>query len=472
MRAPLLPLPLLLLLSPVSRAAPPENRILSLPGATLPPSPLYSGYVPVGTAPSRHFLFHLLATSASATPETDPLVLWTTGGPGCSSLFAFLTEHGALNVNPDGSNTLVANAYAWNARANVIYVEAPVCVGNSWAEDGNCTSGDDLAAADNHAFLAGFLALYPEYQGRRFYLSGESYSGHYTLQLANLLYTNPIPGLNFQGFLVGNPSLDSHFDGQNYWSFMNYHGLSSDETYAAAVVACNGTFTGPLSPQCAALLAQIRAELPYTNPYNILAPCNGPPSLDGSCFTTAGAAAASGSSSGLSARSQTVVPCMNVTPSVAYLNLPAVKQALHVSPNVTLAWDVCSSALVYTQYAASVVDIYLALKDNVDILVYSGDLDSCVPFLCTEQAVDSFGWTPDPAYNYTRWWITDDEGRPQIAGYIRKYVSATGRVAARATIRGAGHMAPGADIGKPQAALALFNAFLDGGAWPITPPGA
>jgi hypothetical protein len=246
---------------------------------------------------------------------------------------------------------------------------------------------------------------------------------------------------------------------------------------------CNNTFTGPLSPECSSILTQIRAQLPYTNPYNIYAPCNGPPSLDGSCFTSAESAASVASSSSSSSSSsspvhvgpirsssQTIVPCMNVTPAVAYMNLPAVRQALHASPAVTVPWDVCSSILNYTQYAATVRDIYLALKDKVNILVYSGDVDSCVPYLCTEAAVDSFGWTPDPVNNYTRWWITDPEGRPQIAGYVREYVSATGKVAARATIRGAGHMAPGADIGRPAAALALFNAFLDGGKWPIAPP--
>jgi carboxypeptidase C (cathepsin A) len=453
-------------------AAPPGARVTSLPGVpTMPPFALYSGYIPVPALHgATHNLFYLLVESASATPDADPLVIWNTGGPGCSSLYAFATEHGALLVNPDGAS-LRPNPYSWNARANMLYVESPVCVGFSTASDGNCTTGDDAAAADMAAFVAGFVAAYPEFANRPLFLSGESYSGHYTPQLAALLHASPPPGVNLRGFLVGNPSFEGAYDGGSYWWLMASHGLVSTAEFGAALATCNGTFVGPQSPACAAAVAAMRSQIPYTNPYNILAPCDGPPSLDGSCFTAAGATGQTGAEALAAARvgSQTVVPCMNVTPGVAYFNLPAVRAALHVAPDAH-AWDVCSSWVNYTQYAPTVRPEYLALKDAIDILVYSGDVDSCVPFLGTQAGIDSLGWAVDTAWD--RWWVTDDAGLPQIAGYVRTYASATGRVAAYATIKGAGHMAPGPDIGRPAAALALLNAFLDGGKWPPQPPGA
>jgi hypothetical protein len=39
------------------------------------------------------------------------------------------------------------------------------------------TPGDISTALDNVQFIKGFLAQYPEFQGRQFWLTGESYGG-------------------------------------------------------------------------------------------------------------------------------------------------------------------------------------------------------------------------------------------------------------------------------------------------------
>ena len=464
---------------PHAQAAPEVNRITYLPGldnSSFPLFPMYSGYINVNLDPTNQQELFYWHVQSNNTPNNDPLVFWNTGGPGCSSLYALLTEHGPLSINPDGK-TLSLNPYSWNlAGSNMVYVESPVCVGFSYSVTNNCTTGDDIAAQSMYLFIKNFINEYPEYNNRPVYLSGESYSGHYTLQISYLLYTNPLPNVNFQGFLVGNPSLDGYYDSQNYWQFMSLHSLAATEEYNDAYTICNGSFTGNLSPACSQALSTIRSNIPYTNPYNIYAPCNGPPSLDGSCFTMQNVLSelsARGEMYGTSieSKSQTVVPCMNVTPGVVYLNTPEVQTALHVAPQSQIhAWDVCSSYVNYTQYAATVVPIYQTLKDKVDILVYSGDVDSCVPYLGTEAAVDSFGWEVDTPY--IRWWIQDQNGLPQRAGFLRKYKSSTNHVAAYATISGAGHMSPGKEIGKPEAAFTLFQGFINKGSWPITPPAA
>jgi serine carboxypeptidase-like clade 2 len=103
--------------------------------------------------------------------------------------------------------------------ANMIYLEAPAGVGFSYASNGNYTTGDNATALDNYNFLAGFIQQYPEYAQRPFYVSGESYGGHYVPQLASLLAAKPIPGINLKGFFVGNPSFDGFYDSNNYWTF-------------------------------------------------------------------------------------------------------------------------------------------------------------------------------------------------------------------------------------------------------------
>lgn len=186
-----------------SRATPPPSRhaVTSLPGYTGPPLHAWSGYVDVSTGTHRspgdasdssrnttnnnnnntatfsgggRYLFYYHVESDRAA-STDPLVFWFTGGPGCSSLFGMLYENGPHRVHGDG--TVGSNVYSWSRVANMVWVESPVGVGFSYDEDGNYTTGDDAAAADNQRFVHGFLAAYPEYQGRPIYLAGESFAG-------------------------------------------------------------------------------------------------------------------------------------------------------------------------------------------------------------------------------------------------------------------------------------------------------
>ena len=55
-----------------------------------------------------------------------PLVVWLTGGPGCSSTLALLTENGPCKVNDDGKSTTV-NPYSWTEAAHVLWLDQVSC---------------------------------------------------------------------------------------------------------------------------------------------------------------------------------------------------------------------------------------------------------------------------------------------------------------------------------------------------------
>lgn len=77
------------------------------------------------------------------------------------------------------------NKYAWNKKANVIYLESPGTVGFSTATTKFRIANDTSVAKDNLKALQMFFDLYPQYKGNDFYIAGESYAGIYIPRLAD-----------------------------------------------------------------------------------------------------------------------------------------------------------------------------------------------------------------------------------------------------------------------------------------------
>ena len=86
----------------------------------------HSGYLDVAIG-TKYFFWMFESRSK---PSTDPLVLWLTGGPGCSSQLALLAENGPCNMAKNGTGT-EKNPYSWTSNANVIWVDQPAATGFS-----------------------------------------------------------------------------------------------------------------------------------------------------------------------------------------------------------------------------------------------------------------------------------------------------------------------------------------------------
>lgn len=95
--------------------------------------------------------------------------------------------------------------------ANVLFLESPTGVGFSYSNTSSdyLKAGDRTTANENYAFLVNWLERFPEYKTRDFYISGESYAGHYVPQFAHtILYHNKKnkngngPIINLKGIIV------------------------------------------------------------------------------------------------------------------------------------------------------------------------------------------------------------------------------------------------------------------------------
>ncbi|KAG6879893.1 hypothetical protein C0992_009884 [Termitomyces sp. T32_za158] len=143
----------------------------------------YSGYLDV--ADDKHLFFWFFESRSS--PAKAPLVLWLNGGPGCSSSTGLLFELGPCSVSNEGKNTTF-NPHSWNNNANIIFLDQPVNVGYSYAEEGTTVNTSPVAGKDVYAFLQLFLNRFPEYSTQPFHIAAESYGGTYAPNFANVIY--------------------------------------------------------------------------------------------------------------------------------------------------------------------------------------------------------------------------------------------------------------------------------------------
>ena len=61
----------------------------------------------------------------------------------------------------------------------MVFIEQPVGVGFSTTTEAKIAYGDAQAAADNHRFVVGFFERFSNLAKQDFYITSESYGGHY-----------------------------------------------------------------------------------------------------------------------------------------------------------------------------------------------------------------------------------------------------------------------------------------------------
>lgn len=302
-------------------------------------------------------------------------MIWLTGGPGCSSTLALLTENGPCSVTKDGKSTEV-NQYSWTESAHVLWLDQPAGVGFSYGEETD--TNEKMIGEDAYFFLQAFFQTYPEYQSNPLYITGESYAGHYVPAISHRVWMgnkeskpNTIK-LNLAGIAIGNGLTNPEHQYPAYVEMVtnNSHGIKivDDDTAAAmsAVVPkcvslikqCNSgdSMIDSFACQTAFLICNAGLTSPYQmtglNPYDIRIPCKVRPL------------------------------CYDFSHVATFLNLESTKKALHVDEKHSHNWDSCNFGInmkFHTDwmkdFSGFVADL---LNDQIPVLIYAGDVD----FIC------------------------------------------------------------------------------------------
>ncbi|KAM0894558.1 hypothetical protein ACQ4PT_024392 [Festuca glaucescens] len=349
-------------------------------------------------------LFYFFFESRRHKKE-DPVVIWLTGGPGCSSELALFYENGPFQIADDLS--LVWNEFGWDQESNLIYVDQPTGTGFSYSSDSRDTRHNEASVSnDLYDFLQAFFKEHPQYVENDFYITGESYAGHYIPAFATRVHqgnkNNDGIHINLKGFAIGNGLTDPAIQYKAYTDYALNMSLITESEFNKInkiVPACElavklcGT-TGTVSclaayVVCNTIFSSIRLIIGNKNYYDIRKPCVG--SL-----------------------------CYDFSNLEKFLNQESVRESLGVGD---IEFVSCSP----TVYQAMLLDwmrnlelgIPELLEDNIKVLIYAGEYDLICNWLGNSRWVNSMEWSGKKAFG-------DSAEKPftvdgQEAGVLKSY---------------------------------------------------
>ncbi|KAF2536763.1 hypothetical protein F2Q68_00023039 [Brassica cretica] len=221
-----------------------------LPGFEGPlPFALETGYVSVGESEDVELFYYFVKSERN--PKKDPLMIWLTGGPGCSSLSALLFANGPLAFKKDEYNgtlpPLELASFSWTKVANILLLESPVGTGYSYAKTPLASEASDTKQFHQiDQFLRRWLVDHPEFISSPFYVGGDSYAGHIVPGVVQQISLGNEKGLtpfiSLQGYVLGNPVTNLKVETNHRVSFAHAMGLISHELFESLEKSCGGNY--------------------------------------------------------------------------------------------------------------------------------------------------------------------------------------------------------------------------------------
>ncbi|OAY45118.1 serine carboxypeptidase-like 12 [Manihot esculenta] len=419
----------------------------NLPGFSgVLPFKLETGYVSVNESE----LFYLFVES-QGKPKQDPLLVYLIGGPGCSALNGFFFQTGPLILNTSdysgGLPQLLYNEFTWTKTSSIIFVDAPVGSGYSYA---NSAQGyyvsDTISVAQIHVFLRKWLADHQEYIENPFFIASDSFSGIITPVLAQeIIFGNEgglQPTINLQGIVSGSSHINYSLEANSRIPLAYSLALISRSVYESAKNSCNENYldVDSSNAECLQDLEEIDECIDPINEENILEPkcAELSPKPDDDLRQQARRSLIAHSRN---LRRPFFRPhdywCRNFEYKLLdiWANDKSVQDALHVRRGSIKEWYRCNNSIpdnTYSYDIGSGVDYYSNLTNyGLQVLLYSADHDLVIPYISTLEWIESLDLTVD--YAWRPWFV-----HGQVAGYTLRNEYHGFRLTF-ATLKGAGH---------------------------------
>ncbi|GAV75570.1 Peptidase_S10 domain-containing protein, partial [Cephalotus follicularis] len=420
----LIALPLLIF----SHIAASQTIVETLPGFGKLPFKLETGYVGVGEADEVQLFYYFLESERD--PSFDPLVLWLTGGPGCSGFSALAFEIGPLTFDylsyTGGIPPLKLNPYSWTKVASIIFIDAPVGTGFSYAKTTEASyTSDTKSAQQTYSFLRKWLMDHPKFLDNPLYIAGDSYSGKIIPMLVQEISDgNEVghqPPLNIKGYIMGNPVTDEHMDLNSRVPYAQLKALISEELYESTKLNCMGEYIYPNTSNalCIKDLQNVTDCIGGLYYANILEPSCTVLSPKSMGLKWDRGALINDSVDILLSTPKLLGPwcrSYNYLYSYIWANDRTVQEALHIREGTKEDWERCNSSLSYLHDVQTVVPYHRNLiKKGYRVLVYSGDQDLAIPYVGTQAWIKSLNLTIED--DWAPWFVDG-----QVAGLASIYL--------------------------------------------------
>jgi cathepsin A (carboxypeptidase C) len=396
----------------------------------------YSGYFAINNSTKNYFYWFFESRSQ---PSTDPVTLWMTGGPGCSSAVALFGENGPCTVNKDLSTS--SNPYSWNTFSNLLYIDQPAGTGFSYGSFPSDYDHDEAGVSeDMFHFLQLFFSAHPEYQKQDFYAFGESYAGHFIPATTHRVWQGNQQSegvhINLVGVSVGNGLTDPEVQYQ-YYADMAYNNKvrpivskSTYESMKSAIPGCVSQITKCQTETSACSGAEMTCNSAMLSPvqetginlYDIREQCQNPPL------------------------------CYDFSAVSSFLNQASTKKELGTTGH---SWSDCNQ-IVNMMFASDWMKNFQTqfpdmLASNIRVLIYAGDVDFICNYMGNKAWTLAMEWPHKADFNAavdTEW-----SANGKTAGMAR---SSNGFTFLQ--VYDAGHMVP---RDQPAAALEMLRTFLN-----------
>ncbi|KAF9676641.1 hypothetical protein SADUNF_Sadunf08G0024100 [Salix dunnii] len=374
----------------------------------------------------------------SRTSKKDPVVIWLTGGPGCSSELAMFYENGPYTIANNLS--LVQNKYGWDKVSNLLYVDQPTGTGYSYSTDRRDIRHDeDGVSNDLYDFLKAFFEEHPELAKNDFYITGESYAGHYIPAFAARVHKGNKAKegihINLKGFAIGNGLTDPAIQYKAYADYALDMGIIKQAEHdrinkivpvcemAIKLCGTDGTVSCMASYLvCNTIFNNIISVAGNINYYDIRKNCEG--SL-----------------------------CYDFSNMEKFLGQKSVKEALGVG-------DIDFVSCSPTVYQAMLVDwmrnlevgIPALLEDGIKLLVYAGEYDLICNWLGNSRWVHAMEWPGQKEF------VASPEVPFEVSGSEAGVLKSYGPLTFL-KVHDAGHMVP---MDQPEASLEMLKRWTRG----------
>lgn len=372
-------------------------------------------------------------------PANDPVILWMTGGPGCSDATALFLENGPCLL--DGGRAFPRrNEFSWTSAASVIYIDQPCGVGYSYSNGSKSDEDHNEKGVAKHvgSFLLDFFEAHPELRDRPFYIFGESYGGHYVPAVAAAVMDE----LNLVGAGIGNgltvPSVQFKYYPELAYTYAKKrigHPIISYPTYLlqkAGWPLCKQNIDKCQNDTSACVQAQEVCQammfMPFqasgTNPYDIRLKCDKEHPL-----------------------------CYDFSNVETFMNNATVKEILGVPSHVE--WQDCNNT-VNAMFAADWMknfdkQVVRLLENDVKVMIYAGDMDWICNWIGNKAWTLDLDWSGKDGFNAASdVEVTPHQGKDSVA-QVRQFENFT-----FLRMYDAGHLAP---MDQPRVSLAMVKWF-------------